>query len=155
MPAEVALQPLYQVLKALLGAYAPLTAQLGTKPAAQGGGPAIYDDGSPGLDAYTGVAGWSPYVTLGAGTQVPFHAMGGGFGWNCTVQIKPAGQVREDQGLLILSAVITCLTPGRDLIVPGYTSAWIDEVVVQPTIVTQQAGVTTREWPAIQRVFLS
>jgi hypothetical protein len=150
MPSSVALLPIYATLKALLVAYAPLTALISTKPAGAGSGPAVYDEGNVHQQATM------PYLTMGAGTQVPDHTMGAfdsaKWGWNCTLQIKVVGQVIESQGLLILSKVAELLYQGRELNVSGYGSAWCDEFTVQPTISTTLAGVVTREFPAILRV---
>lgn len=152
MPAEVALVPIYAALKAELAAAVPVTGLISTKPAGAGGGPAVYDEGGVHQQATM------PYVTIGAGTQVPFHTMGAygapKWGWNCTLQIKVIGQVSEAAGLGILSAIIGVLYHGRTLTVPGYSSAWCDEFTVQPTIVTTQAAVVTREWPGILRVYV-
>lgn len=154
MPAEVVLGAMFAALKALLVAYAPLTSLLKVAPAGYGGGPAIYDDGdAPQLNPGTTM----PYLVIGAGTQVPWHTMGeagmGRWGWNCTVMIKAVGQGNEATGLAILSKVATVLYEGQPLTLAGYSSAWCDEITVQPTITTVLAGVTTREWPAILRVF--
>lgn len=151
MPSEVVLGPIYTALKALMAAYAPLTTLLAIKTLGTNV-PAIYDEGSvPQASAM-------PYLTVGAGTQVPWHTMGvaasARWGWNTTVQIKAVGQGTEATGLAILSQVAVVLYGGRDLTLAGYNSAWIDDDFnVHPTIVTTLAGVTTREWPAILRVF--
>ncbi len=68
MPSEVALGAIYASAKALLAASAPLTALLATKTI--GGAPAIYDDGAVPQNSLM------PYLTIGAGTQVPWHTMG-------------------------------------------------------------------------------
>lgn len=152
MPHEVVLGPIYTAVKALLAAYAPLTALLGTK--ALGGAPAIYDEGGVPQSA-TSTVGWLPYLTIGAGTQVPGHTMGPSdsakYGWNCTFQIKAVGQISDSAGLAIMSQVAVVLYEGREFNLAGYGSAWVEEFTVQPTIHTIQAGVTTREWPAIVR----
>lgn len=160
MPSDVVLGPIYAALKTLLAAHAPLTALIAVKPI--GVGPAIYDDGAVPQAATVPVppaTSWLPYLTIGAGTQVPDHTMGDAndanakrFGWNCTLQIKAVGQITEAAGLTILSKVATALKEGTALTLAGYGSAWCDEFTVFPTIVTVQAGVTTREWPAILRV---
>lgn len=151
MPSDVALGPIYVALKALLAAHAPLTALISTKPV--GSGAAIYDDGAV-LQAAT-----MPYLTIGAGTQNPWHTMGeigsARYGWNCTVQIKAVGQVSESAGLAIMSAVATAVREGTPLTLAGYGAAWCDEFQLVPTLITVQAGVTTREWPAILRVYCS
>lgn len=153
MPSEVVLGPIYAALKALMAAYAPLTTLLAVKPLGTNV-PAIYDDGS------VPQAATMPYLTVGAGTQVPWHTMGDAndpnakrWGWNCTLQIKAVGQGNEASGLAILSKVATVLKAGTTLTLTGYGSAYVDDdFTVQPTIVTTLAGVTTREWPAILRV---
>lgn len=154
MPSDVVLGSIYAALKALLAAHAPLTASISTKPV--GTGPAIYDDGAV-LQAAT-----MPYLTIGAGTQNPWHTMGDAndptvkrYGWNCTVQIKAVGQIAEAAGLAIMGKVATAAKEGTALTLPGYDSAWCDEFQVVPTLITVQAGVTTREWPAILRVYCS
>lgn len=152
MPAGVALLPIYRALRALLVADTPLVALIASAPVGLGAGPAVYADGAVPQGAVF------PYLTMGAGTQVPRHTMGSAsmarWGWNCTLQIKAAGQGQgEDQGLAIMDAVGKVLYEGRELTVVGYATAYCDEWVLQPTIVTTLAGVTTREWPAILRVF--
>lgn len=151
MPSDVPLGSIYAALKTKLAAYAPLTAAISTKPL--GGTPAIYDEGAV-LQAAT-----MPYLTLGAGTQVPWHTMGEEgsprYGWNCTVQIKAVGQIPDASGLAILGTVATAVREGTPLTLAGYATAWCDEFQVAPTIMTVQAGVTTREWPAILRVYCS
>ena len=149
MPSEVVLPAVYAALKSLMAGYAPLTSLIATK--ALGGAPAIYDEGSVPQSSVM------PYITIGLGTQIAWHTMGmaglGRWGWNCTVQIKPVGQGSEASGLNILSQVAAVLAEGTPLNLAGYGSSWCDEFTVQPTIVTTSAGVTTREWPAILRVY--
>jgi hypothetical protein len=156
MPSEVALIPITAALKALLVGEVSVTSLISTKPAGAGGGPAIYDEGSVHQSASF------PYLTIGAGTQVPFHTMGGSsalkFGWNCTLQIKAIGQgqlqTSESAIQLVLSRVVGVCYHGRPLTVTGYGSAWCDEFVIQPTLITVLAGVTTREVPGILRVMV-
>jgi hypothetical protein len=156
MPSEVALIPITAALKALLVSEASVTSLLASKPAGAGGGPAIYDEGSVHQSATF------PYLTIGAGTQVPFHTFGGPasahFGWNCTLQMKAvgqgAGQTAESAIQLVLSSVVGVCYHGRSLTVTGYGSAWCDEFVIQPTLITVLAGVTTREVPGILRVLV-
>jgi len=149
MPADVALGPIYVALKALLAATGPLTALLATKTLS--GAPAIYDEGSVPQSSVM------PYLTIGAGTQVPWHTMGAigtaRYGWNCTLQIKAVSQAGEAVGLAIMSQVAAALPDGVALTLAGYGSAWAEEFTLHPTIITTLAGVTTREWPAIVRVF--
>ena len=157
MPSEVALVPIYSTLKALMVAYAPLTALLAAKPAAAGGGPAVYDEGGV-PQTVTSTATSMPYVTIGAGTQNPFHTMGGPsapkYGWNCTLQIKVVGTSQESAGLNIMSKVAELFYHGRELNVSGYNSAWCDEFSVVPTLVTTGAIGVVREFPAILRVIV-
>lgn len=158
MPHEVVLGSLYAALKALMAGSAPLTALLSTKPAppAPAATPAIYDEGSVPQGATM------PYLTIGAGTQEPWHTMGESsmlrYGWNCTYQIKVVAQgntsASEASGLAILSKVALLLVDGKALSLAGYGSSWVEEFTVQPTIITTLAGVTTREWPAIQRAYV-
>lgn len=148
MPSEVVLGKVYVALKALLAATAPLTALLAVK--TLGGAPAIYDEGSVPQGSAM------PYLVVGAGTQIPWHTMGvegtARYGWNCTLQIKAVGQGTEASGLAIMSQVAAVLSDGRELSLAGYGSSWAEEFMLQPTIITMLAAVTTREWPAIVRV---
>lgn len=150
MPSEVVLGAIYTALKALMAADGPLTALIATK--TLGGAPAIYDDGSVPQSSVM------PYLTIGLGTQIAWHTMGmanmARWGWNCTVQIKAVGQGSETSGLAIMSKVATVLFEGKELSLAGYGSSWCDEFEMQPTIVTTLAGVTTREWPAILRIYV-
>lgn len=149
MPSEVVLGAIYAALKTLMAGSAPLTALIATK--TLGGAPAIYDDGSVPQGSTM------PYLTIGLGTQNPSHTMGmpsfARYGWNCTVQIKAVGQGAESTGLAILGQVAAVCYEGRELNLAGYTYSYCDEFSVQPTLITTVAGVTTREWPAILRVF--
>ncbi len=153
MPAGVALLPIYRALRALLVADVTLTGLIAAVPAGLGSGPGIYAEGAVPQGATF------PYLTMGAGTQVPDHTMGAPnmarWGWNCTLQIKAVGQGKgEDEGLAIMDAVGQVLYDGRPLTVTGYGTAYCDEWTVQPTLVTTLAGVTTREFPAILRVLV-
>lgn len=148
MPHEVILGAVYAALKTALSGAGPLTALLATK--TLGGAPAVYDEGGvPQASAL-------PYVTVGAGTQVPDHTMGplgsARFGWNCTVQVKAVGTGNEASGLAIMSQVAAVLYDGRDLGLTGYSNSWCEEFTVQPTLIETVAGVVTRSWPAIVRV---
>lgn len=149
MPSEVALGAIYAALKSLMASYGPLTGLLATK--TLGGTPAIYDDGGVPQGSLM------PYLTIGLGTQNPWHTMGSHtmarWGWNCTMQIKAVGQGTEASGLAILSQVAVVCYEGRELNLAGYATSWCDEFTVQPTLVTTLAGVMTREWPAILRVY--
>jgi hypothetical protein len=155
MPSDVALVPIYVTVKALLAAHAPLTALIGTKTI--GGAPAIYDEGGVPQSA-TSTAGWLPYVTVGAGTQIGAHTFvaqsAARWGWNTTFQVKVVGQIAEAAGLAILSAVAAVLAQGRTLTVTGYPSAYVDDFSVQPTLTELVSGVQTRSWPAIVRVLV-
>lgn len=148
MPAEVVLGKVYTAVMALMAATAPLTALLAVKPVT--GAPAIYDEGAVPQGSAM------PYLTVGAGTQLPWHTMGDvgelRYGYNCTLQIKAVGQGTEQSGLAILSQVATLFYDGKALALVGYGSSWTEEFVVQPTLITTQASVTTREWPSILRV---
>src|SRR5687768_13847161 len=150
MPHEVVLGSIYAALKTLLSAYVPLSSLLGVKPL--GGAPGIYDEGSV-PQVVTSVDGWLPYLTIGAGTQVPDHTMGmdgsSRHAWNCTLQIKAIGQISESDGLAIMSQVFAVLPDGKALVLAGYGSAWCEEFTLFPTIVTTAGAKVTREWPAI------
>lgn len=155
MPYEVAITAIEDALRAVLIAYAPLTALLATKAAAAGGGPAIYDDGAVPTGATM------PYLTIGAWTQIPFHTLGAEdtdkrWGWNCTGQLKAVGQNRltEDPIRLVMSRVFSALPQGKRLTVVGYDSAWCDEFNLMPTLKSTVSGVVTFEVPAILRVFV-
>lgn len=133
-------------------ASSPLTSLIAVKPAAKGGGPAIYADG----DVPSGQT--MPYLTIGAWTQVPFHRLSpdaDGYGWNCTVQIKAVGQRSENQLFSVLNEVFAIFPHGEALDVAGYSTAWLDEFNVFATIKTTLAGVTTYEVPAILRVYVN
>lgn len=149
MPHEVVLGSVYTAIKTLLAAHSPLAALLATK--AVGGAPAVYDEGEP---AVQGAA--MPYLTVGAGTQIPMHTMGpdgsSKYGWNCTVQVKAVSKGTESAGLAIVSQVAVALPEGRDLNLAGYYSSWCEEFTLQPTLIESVAGVVTRSSPAIVRV---
>ncbi len=139
MPAGDALLPIYRAIRALLVADGTLTGLIATAPAAVGGGPGVYAEGAvpPGATL--------PYLTLGAGTQVPDHTMGGSgsgrWGWNCTVQLKAVSQGKgDDQALGIMGAAGQVLYDNRPLTVTGYTQAACDEWNQQPTIITTVAA---------------
>lgn len=156
MPSEVALIPIAAALTAVLEADATLTALLGVRPAGFGGGPAIFEEGRAVQNYFGPAVTPKPYLTIGAGTQVPQHSVGFGarFGWNCTVQIKAVGQGTEATVGAVLSRAVTVLYQGRPLTVAGYGSAYCSEVTVQPTLIVQLAGMTTLEIPAILRVLV-
>lgn len=142
---------MYAAIKTILAASSGLTALLAVKPI--GTGPAIYDDGS------VPQAATFAYLTIGAGTQTPDHAMGedglARFGWNCTLQVKAVGQGSEASGLAIMSEVAKALKPGTALTLAGYTRAWVEDFVLFPTLVSTEAGIVTRQWPAILRAIAS
>lgn len=150
MPSEVVLGKIYTAAKTLLSAHAPLTALLAVKPLGASL-PAIYDDGA------VPQAATFPYLTVGAGTQVPEGETMGTeadpiHGWNCTFQVQALGQISESAIVNIMTEVAKVLYRGRDLALAGYGSSWIDEFTVQPTLTTAVAGVPTRQLPAIVRV---
>jgi hypothetical protein len=142
MPSDVALIPIFAALKTLMIAHVPLTSLLGTR----GGAPTVFDDGAVPLNWAT------PYVTIGAGTQIPAHLFGPRYGWNCTVQIKAVSTGSDAETLAILSAAMGLLYHGRVLTVAGYSAAQCDEFTVHPILTSAVAGVTTREAPGILRV---
>jgi hypothetical protein len=148
MPAGTALLLIYRALRTLMVAYTPLTSRLASAGA-------VYADGAVPQGAAM------PYLTMGAGTQVRSNRFGATqtatlaplVGWNCTVQIKAVGQGKgEEAGLAIMHEVGTVLQEGTELTLAGYTSAFVDEIELFPTLISTVAGVTTREWPAILRV---
>jgi hypothetical protein len=148
MPYDVATIEIQETLVAMLSADTSLVALLASKPSAQGGGPAIYEDGSvPQGQLF-------PYLTIGAWTQVPFHNMGSGYGWNCTGQIKAVGQRTTGPVASVLSAALAVLPEGQALSVDGYPASCLGEATVQPAIKTTLAGVVTIEIPAILRVYV-
>lgn len=148
MPHEVVLGAVYTALKAALAGSAPLAALLATKKI--GGAPAVYDEGEAAVQGSA-----LPYVTVGAGTQVPFHTFGpvgsARYGWNCTVQVKVVSQSSEGATMSMLSAVAGVLYEGMELGLPGYATSYIDEFSVVPTLIESVAGVVTRSAPAIVR----
>ena len=149
MPHEVVLGAVYTTLKALLAAHAPLAALLATKTI--GGTPAVYDEGETAVQNAK-----LPYLTVGAGTQIPMHTMGPNgsprYGWNCTVQVKGVAQGSETSLLAIMSEVAEVLYDGRDLGLAGYATSWCEEFTIQPTLIEILAGVVTRSSPVIVRV---
>lgn len=155
MPYEVAIPAIDAAVRALLVADATVASRLSIKPTPRGGGPAIYTDG----DVPSGAT--FSYLTIGAWTQIGSHNMApdsSGYGWNCTGQIKAVGQLsgtkNETTLLNLMSAVFAALPHGRGLTVSGYSSGWIDEFILQPSIKTTLAGVVTIEVPAILRVYV-
>jgi hypothetical protein len=157
MPYEVAIPPIDSALRALLVADASLVASIASKAAAQGGGAAIYTDGTVPQGALM------PYLTIGAWTQIGFHSLtpddagspnGTAYGWNCTGQIKAIGQ-RDTELMTAMSHVFRVLAQGKRLSVAGYGSAWCDEFNLQPMFKTVLGGVTTFEVPGILRVYVS
>jgi hypothetical protein len=148
MPYDVATLAIQETLIEMLEADTSLVALLASKPSSQGGGPAIYEDGAvPQGQLF-------PYLTLGAWTQVPFHNMGAGYGWNCTGQVKAVGQRTAGPVASVLSAALAVLPEGQALSVDGYTTSCMGEATVQPAIKTTLAGVVTIEIPTIVRVYV-
>lgn len=144
-----ALGGIYAALKTLIAADATTAALLASTVAWQGtNGKAVYDDGAAPQ------GGLMPYITVGAGTEVPFSSFRSR-GWNCTVQVKVTAQGTEATGQAIVSALSALFYPTAPLYVAigGFTSCWVEEFTVQPTLVTTIAGVVTREWPVILRVY--
>ena len=126
-----------------------LTALIRTKPAAKGGGPAIYAEG----DAAQGQT--FPYLTIGAWTFRKDHSFSpedGGYGWNCTGQIKALGQTSEAVLQTVQSEVMSLFPDGTALAVTGYSFAHTDEFIIQSGYKEIIAGVTTYHLPAIIRV---
>lgn len=145
-----ALGGIYTALKTLIGADATTAALLAASPGAWVGtnGKAIYDDGAAPQ------AGSMPYLTIGAGTEIPMSSLAQN-GWNCTLQVKVTAQGAEAIGQAIVNSLSALLfpMPRRYLTVAGFSTAVIQEFIVQPTLVTTIAGVVTREWPVILRVY--
>jgi hypothetical protein len=149
MPYGVPIPAVDTALRAQMVAAASLTALLAVKPAARGGGPAIYDEG----DVYQGQT--FPYLTIGAWTQAPQHRFSpgtDGYGWTLTVQVKAIGQRSEAQLFAILNEVFALFPQGEALTVTGYGSAWADEFTIVQTFKSIEAGVTTYQSAAILRV---
>ncbi len=149
MPYGVPIPAIDAALRARMVAYAPLTALLASKPAARGGGPAVYDDG----DVYQGQV--FPYLTIGAWTQTERHRFSpgtDGYGWTLTVQIKALGQRNEVHSLSVLNEVFAALPQGDALTIAGYGSAWIAEANVVQSFKSIEAGLTTYQAIAILRV---
>jgi hypothetical protein len=150
MPHEAVLGKIYTSVKALLAAHAPLTALLATKPV--GSGAAIYDDGA------VPQAATMPYLTIGAGVQLPWNTMGETgmprYGWECSFQVKGTAQISETNGMNLMTQVAAALPDGKELSIAGYGSGWVEQFTLQPTLITLVAGVATREWPAILRAYV-
>lgn len=153
-----ALGGIYAALKAEIGADAGVAALLAAEPVTGVGvnGRGVYDDGgAPQATQAKPLSVISPYVTVGAGTEVPQSTFGSR-GWNCTVQIKVTG-LSESVGQAIVGALSGLLFPNspspKYLAVPGFSSTWVHEFTVQPTLVSSLAGIVTREVPVIVRVF--
>lgn len=148
MPYDVATIEIQETLVEMLAADTSLVALLASKPSSKGGGPAIYEDGEVAQGQTF------PYLTIGAWTQVPFHNLGQGYGWNCTGQIKAVGQRSNASVAAVLSAALAVLPEGQEISVDGYTTSCLGEANVQPAIKTTLAGVVTIEIPAIIRVYV-
>lgn len=162
MPYEVATGSIEEAVRAVLVAYAPLTALIASRPSGRGGGPAIYEDGNVPQGAPM------PYLTIGAWTQIGFHTLGASdtdprWGWNCTGMIKAVGQRalvavpgQEPEAAIraVMSQVFTPLPQGKRLAVTGYGSAWCDEFHLLPALKTAVNNVVTVEIPAVLRVFV-
>jgi hypothetical protein len=149
MPYGVPIPELDTALRARMVAFAGLTALVASKPASQGGGPAIYADG----ESYQGQT--FPYLLIGAWELVPLNNLSpgdDGFGWNITLQIKAVGQKTEAPLYAVINQVAKSLPNGSALTVSGWSFGQIAELVPHSPIKTVQAGVTTVEIPAILRV---
>jgi hypothetical protein len=149
MPYGVPIPAVDSALRAQMVVASSLTSLLAVKPAARGGGPAIYDEG----DVYQGQT--FPYLTIGAWTQAPQHRLSpgtDGYGWTLTVQVKAIGQRNEAQLFAILNEVFALFPQGESLTVTGYGSAWADEFTIVQTFKSIEAGVTTYQSAAILRV---
>ena len=136
-------------LRAVMVASAPLTALIRTKPAAKGGGPAIYADGEVAQGQTF------PYITIGAWTAVKDHRFSpgvDGYGWNCTGQIKAVGQTSEAALHTVLNEVMELFPDGSALTVTGYGSAFTEEFNIQPSLKEVVQAITTYSVPAIIRV---
>lgn len=150
-----ALGGVYAALKTLIAATPAVTSLLATAPVALGGGAAIYDDGAaPQPTQAQPLSTLTPWLTVGAGTEVPFSTFRSR-GWNCTVQVKLTGQISEAAGQTILAALSALLLPSdpRYLTVAGFPSSWVDEANQQTPLVETIGGVLTRSWPVIVRVY--
>ncbi len=156
MPHEDVREKLYTAIKALLVADSALTAMIATK--VIGGSPAVYNEGEAAVQGAR-----FPYLTVGAGTQVPEHTFGAHgtpkYGWNCTVQIKAVSQGRSPAGVFIpgshesvlMSAVANVLYDDRDLNLPDYSESYCSEFTIPTTLIETIAGVLTRSAVAIVR----
>lgn len=124
-------------------------------PAAGVSGKAVYDDGSaPQPTQVTPMSALAPWVTVGAWTEVPFGVLGSR-AWDCTGQVKVTAQGTEAQGQAIVAALSALLfsLPPTYLTVAGFASCCIVEFQVQPVLLETLAGVLTRSWPVIVRVY--
>jgi hypothetical protein len=151
MPYGVAIPAIDAALRDAMEGSAALTALLAVRPAARGGGPAIYVDG----DVFQGQL--FPYLTIGAWTQVPAHRFSpgtDGYGWNVTVQVKAIGQRSEAQLFSVMNEVWALLPQGTALEVAGYSSAWADEFNIVQTFKSIEAVVMTYQVAAILRIFV-
>lgn len=150
-----ALGGIYAALKALIAADSGVAALIANAPAGKGGGKAIYDDGdAPQASSVQPFSTLSPYLTIGAGTEIAFSTFRKR-GWNCTVQVKVVWSGAESTGIAIANALSTLLFQDggpTTLTVSGFASSWVDDFSLQPTLVTTVAGVVTRELPVIVRV---
>jgi hypothetical protein len=140
------LAAVYTAIRTELAGASAVTSLIASRPPGFGGGPAIYGEGDAPNSAP------DPYLTVGAGTQVPFDTFGTA-GANCTVQIKAIGKVPEQQLLTVVAAVGQTLARGKALTVTGAASAWCDEFQVFPSLVEVVAGVVVRSCPVILRVY--
>lgn len=155
MPA-IDLGAVYAAVKAEIAADVATAALLANAPAARGGGKAIYDDGeAPQPTQAVPMSTLTPLVTVGAGTAVQSSTLRKR-GWNCSVQVKVIAQGTEATVQAIVAALSALFLPepgAKYVTVAGFTSSWVADVSVQPTLLELVGGVTTRSVPVILRVY--
>jgi hypothetical protein len=152
MASTLATPAVLAAVRSLLVADATLAGTLATVPAALGGGPAIYAEGSvPQGSAF-------PYLTLGAPTEIPFDTMGTSdllkFGSNTTFQVKALSKEMADDGNYARLARVKTLLDGVTLTVSGYASAFCEFESVVPPYIEVVGGVAIRQFPAIFRALV-
>lgn len=152
-----ALGGIYAALKTACGTDGTVAALLASSPGAWAGvnGKAVYDDGAaPQPTQASPLSTLTPWLTVGAGTEVPFVTFRSR-GWECTVQVKVTWQGPEATGQAIVRALSSLLVPASPLYltVTGFTSSWVHELAPQQTLLSTIGGVVTRECPVILRVY--